>query len=47
MSFLGEIKRREVFQAARLYAVASWFMAVPASAQQPVDMPVLEHRRLE
>ncbi len=42
MSFLGEIKRREVFQAARLYAVASWFMAVPASAQQPVDMSVLE-----
>ncbi len=42
MSFLGEMKRRKVFQAALLYAVASGFMAVPASAQQPVDMSVLE-----
>ena len=40
-SFLGEIKRRKVFQVAALYAVTAWLLVqVAATVKEPLSLPV-------
>ena len=39
-SFLGEIKRRKVFQAVVLYAVTAWLLVqVIVSIEEPLNLP--------
>jgi hypothetical protein len=42
MSYLGEGRRHQVFQVTLVYAVISWLLAPPASAQQTIDVSFLE-----
>ncbi len=40
MSFLGEIKRRKVFQVAAVYAVVAWLLVqVITSVEEPLNLP--------
>jgi hypothetical protein len=40
MSFLGEIKRRRVFQVAAVYAVVAWLLVqVVTSVEEPLNLP--------
>ena len=40
MSFLGEIKRRKVFQVAAVYSVVAWLLVqVITSVEAPLNLP--------
>ena len=40
MSFLGEIKRRKVFQVAAVYAVVAWLLVqIVATVEEPLGLP--------
>ena len=40
MSFLGEIKRRKIFQVAAVYAVVAWLLIqIVATIEEPLSLP--------
>jgi len=40
MSFLGEIKRRKIFQVAAVYLVVAWLLIqVVATVETPLNLP--------
>ncbi len=40
MSFLGELRRRKVFQVAAVYAVVAWLLVqIVVSIEEPLNLP--------